>query len=222
MPRNAAVVDQRTRLLRQGLPAEFAGGMPPPIVAPQPIAAKIRNVSAASKQPSSDVRMVSAPCHLSAQCAVNSHTLAQMPLTRHEVGLDSDAIRVLEQGGVVAGRPVVFLRSPNDLGGELQRRPIDRVDIFAASCAEAQVMKSSTPLAEGVFEELGSGGRDGDTRAPTDTVEDLRRVHECDHLQRVQKLLVERYRLLHARDGELNVRNAIYAGQGPDSKLTDG
>jgi hypothetical protein len=39
-------------------------------------------------------------------------------LPGHEAGLDSDAVWILEQRGVVAGRPVVvFLRSANDLGG---------------------------------------------------------------------------------------------------------
>src|SRR5215469_3070793 len=114
-----------------------------------------------------------------------------MPLPRHEIGLDSDAVRVLEQGGVVARRPVAFLRSANDLGGKLQRRPVDGIDIFAASYTEAQVMKSCTPLAERVFKEFGSRGCFFDTTATTDTVEDLRRIRECDHLQRVQKLLVE-------------------------------
>ena len=54
--------------------------------------------------------------HSGIESTVNSGVLAQMSFTRYEVGLDSDAVGVLEQGGVVARRPVAFLRSANYLG----------------------------------------------------------------------------------------------------------
>src|SRR5438477_7621528 len=53
------------------------------------------------------------------------------------VHLDSDAVGVLEQERIVAGRPTAGLRRMDDPRAHLFDEGVDRIDIGALSCAKA-------------------------------------------------------------------------------------
>src|SRR5262249_12050390 len=79
---------------------------------------------------------------------VASSAGAEVALPGHVVDLDADAVGMLEQNRVVAGRELRSLfRRVNDAGPELiDHKAMDRVDTFAVTRAQAQVVQPRVVL----------------------------------------------------------------------------
>src|SRR5439155_2000243 len=82
-----------------------------------------------------------------ATSAASSST--QKPLARHVVDLEPDAIGILEQHRVIAGRPLVLARRADDPGADRGEESVQFVDIGALAGAEAEVMQPDAVLVEG-------------------------------------------------------------------------
>ena len=99
-----------------------------------------------------------------------------MSFPRDKVGLDPDAVGILEKDRVVAGCPCVFPWGANNGRVELQRGCIDRIDVASATRAKTQVVQTRAKLAECFALVPEPYGRDGDSRAATNEIEIVRCV----------------------------------------------
>src|SRR5689334_14011387 len=73
----------------------------------------------------------------------------EVPFPRHVIHLDANAVGVLEQEGIVAGSELRLLGWMDDSRPELLGdEAMNRVDVRATPCAEAQVMETRAPLIE--------------------------------------------------------------------------
>src|SRR5439155_856346 len=75
---------------------------------------------------------------------------AEVTLARHEVHLDADAVRILEEDGVVSRREAAVLRRVDDarLAELVDQETMDGVDVLAAPGAKAEVVQPGTLLVE--------------------------------------------------------------------------
>src|SRR5208337_3220991 len=87
------------------------------------------------------------------------------------VDFDADAVGVLEQGGIVARRPMALLRRAHDLRPETARHLVDGDYVFAGERAEAYVMQPRTGLVEVQAAILPGGAPHRESSARPDTVE---------------------------------------------------
>ena len=77
-----------------------------------------------------------------------------MALARHEVHLDPDAVRILEQHRVIARRPAAFLGRVHDGRAHLDQHAVQLVYVLAPARAEAEVMEAGTALVKAVAAQL--------------------------------------------------------------------
>src|SRR5262245_52015594 len=79
-----------------------------------------------------------------------SSARSEVALARHVVDLDADAVRILEEDRIVAGRELRSLfRRVHDVRSErVDRKAMDRIDVLAAACAQTQVMQPCSVLIE--------------------------------------------------------------------------
>src|SRR5262249_10651365 len=135
----------------------------------------------------------------------------EVALPWHVVDLDADAIGILEEDRVVAGRELRSLfRWVNDAGAELvDHEAMDRIDIFAAARAQAQVVQPGRVLIETPAALLAGRAAHEDAGAAADAVDDVLALDQGLHGQEVTELLPERHALLRVCDGELDVGDTV-------------
>ena len=62
---------------------------------------------------------------------IKSGVVRQDTLARHMVDFNTDAIGILAQHVVIAGRPMAFLRRCHNMGTHFPQQCVDPVDVFA-------------------------------------------------------------------------------------------
>src|SRR5262249_5527407 len=132
-------------------------------------------------------------------------------LPRHVVDLDADAVGILEQNRVVAGRELRSLfRRVNDAGPELSdHKAMDRVDTFPVTRAQAQGVQPRGGPSETHPSLLARRAPHEDAGAATDAVDDVLAPDEGLHGQEMAELLPERHAPLRVADGELDVGDPV-------------
>src|SRR5262249_30246313 len=74
------------------------------------------------------------------------HAFRQVALARNEVDLEANAVRILEQDRVIAGRPGPVLGGVHELAAERRElcdeESVKAIDVLAATRAEAQVVQA--------------------------------------------------------------------------------
>ena len=76
-----------------------------------------------------------------------------MPFAGHMVDFDPNAVRVLEEHGVVAGRKLVaVLGRVNDVGAKGNRVGVNGIHVFLGAGSQAEVVQSGRPLIECVWD----------------------------------------------------------------------
>jgi hypothetical protein len=76
-------------------------------------------------------------------------SLGQEPLARYVVDLEANAVGILEQHRIIAGRPLIFARRADDFGADRGEESVQFVDIGTLAGAEAEVMQPDAVLVEG-------------------------------------------------------------------------
>src|SRR5205807_3772415 len=71
-------------------------------------------------------------------CALPILSLGQQSLARHVIDLQPDAVGILEQHRVIAGRPLILARRADDFGADRGEEAVQFVDIGALAGAEAE------------------------------------------------------------------------------------
>src|SRR4051812_23236456 len=94
-----------------------------------------------------------------------TRTSRQQPLPRHMIELEPDAVGVLEQNRVVAGRPLILARGADDFGPHRIQEAIQLIDVGAFAGAEAEMMQPDALLLERRAGVLGRRRADPNRRA---------------------------------------------------------
>src|SRR5262245_48926254 len=94
-----------------------------------------------------------APAHAVMRTAVNSAkrnglSLGQEPLAGHVVDLEPNAVGVLEQHRVIAGRPRILAGRADDFGADRGKESVQFIDIGTLAGAEAEVVQPDAVLVE--------------------------------------------------------------------------
>src|SRR5262249_10721912 len=76
-------------------------------------------------------------------------SLGQEPLARDMVDLEANAVGVLEQHRIIAGRPLVFARRADDFRPDRGEESVQFVDIGTLAGTKAEMMQPDAILVEG-------------------------------------------------------------------------
>src|SRR5262245_6728578 len=74
--------------------------------------------------------------------------MLQVPLARHEIHFETDALGIFEEQRVITRRPRAFLGWVHDPDAALSQERIQLVDVLPRPGAEADVMQTDAPLIE--------------------------------------------------------------------------
>src|SRR5262245_6933567 len=77
-----------------------------------------------------------------------------------EQAFNANAVGILKQARVIAGRPRTLLAGANDLGAEVAHRNVQRIDVLSRAQTEAEVVQADAPLIERHVAMLGRGRAD--------------------------------------------------------------
>src|ERR1700722_20215521 len=107
------------------------------------------------------------------------------------IELQPDAVGVLEQQRIVAGRPIVFARRADDVDAERTEEAVQFVDVGALAGAEAEMMQADATLRESGSGVFGRGPTDTERGASADAVEEFIAVDHRLQAEKRQQLAVE-------------------------------
>ena len=143
------------------------------------------------------------------------HAFRQVALAWNEVDLEANAVRILEQDRVIAGRPGPVLRGVHELAAERRElcdeEGVKAIDVLAATRAEAQVMQAWLVLVVAGTRVLRLGGADRQPSLAADEVEDPAlggvafQILLAVHLEVLAQRAIERTAARQIRDRELHV-----------------
>src|SRR6266700_766145 len=135
--------------------------------------------------------------------------LSQQPLAGYVVELEPDAVGILEQQRIVAGRPAVLARGADDPGVQREQEGVQFIDVRTLARPKAQMMQADALLLEGCAGMFRRGCADADRGAAADAIEGGVGIDDGRHAEKWQELAIERARALEIRRGEKNMRDAV-------------
>ena len=126
-----------------------------------------------------------------------------------EVHFQPDAVGILEDEVVVAGREVALQRAAVDGGAHRSELVGDPVDVLAAAGAEAEMMQADAVLHEARIRMFLGAALDAERGAAAHVIEEIVAVIDLLQAEEGQQLAIEGARLLPLADREDDVRHAV-------------
>ena len=125
------------------------------------------------------------------------------------IDFEAHAVRVLEQHGIVPGRPLVVLRRMDNLGADFGEEGVGLFHLLALAHPKADVVQSDGALLEALAGVMRRRGAHAEARPAAHAIVGAGGVHDLLHPQERQQTPVEFARLLEVTGGDEDVRDAV-------------